>query len=254
MQPISPVTQAGLAGQAAGNPPMVAVRDALGNPVAGVTVTFSVTAGGGSLTGATVVTDNNGIAGVASWTFGAVAGLNTVVATSTGLASVTFNATTTGVPSQVVLFAGNNQAAVQGTAVQTAPSVRVTDVNGQGVGGVQVVFQVTAGGGNVVGGSPLTDVTGVARVGSWILGGGVLSALVAIVSCGVTGNPVTFTASAATQIAITQQPPAGTTSGTPFTVTVQLRDANGVLSPVNGFPLTISIFSGPAVVAGTGSP
>ena len=245
MQPISPVTQAGLAGQAAGNPPMVAVRDALGNSVAGVTVTFSVTAGGGSLTGATVVTDNNGIAGVASWTFGAVAGLNTVVATSTGLASVTFNATTTGIPSQVVSFAGNNQAAVQGTAVQTAPSVRVTDVNGQGVGGVQVVFQVTAGGGNVVGGSPLTDATGVARVGSWILGGGVNNTLIATVSAaGVTGNPVSFTASAATQMVITQQPPAGTTSGTPFPVTVQLRDANGVLSPVNGFPLTISIATG----------
>jgi hypothetical protein len=145
----------------------------------------------------------------------------------------------------VAVFAGNNQAAVQGTAVQTAPSVRVTDVNGQGVGGVQVVFQVTAGGGNVVGGSPLTDVTGVARVGSWILGGGVTNTLIATVSAaGVTGNPVSFTASAATQVVITQEPPAGTTSGTPFSVTVQLRDANGVLSPVNGFPLTISIENG----------
>jgi hypothetical protein len=61
---------------------------------------------------------------------------------------------------------------------------------------------------------------------------------------GVTGNPVLFTASAATHIAITQQPPANSPLGANFTVTVQLRDAANALSPVNGAPLTISITTG----------
>ncbi len=245
MQPVSLVTQPGISGQAAGSRPAVVVRDALGNPVAGVVVNFAVTAGGGSLAGASTVTNNNGIADVTTWTFGSVAGLNTVVASSTGLPSVTFNATTTGLPTTVVAFGGNNQAVVQGTTLPIAPAVRVTDLNGQGSGGVPVTFQVTGGGGVVIGATQVTDATGVATVGGWIVGPGAPNTLTATVAAGgVTGNPVIFTASAATHIAITQQPPASVASGANFTVTVQLGDANGALSLVNGLPLSMTIFSG----------
>jgi adhesin/invasin len=245
MQPVSLVTQTGIAGQAAANPPSIVVRDAQGNPVAGVAVTFAVTAGGGTLVGANQVTNNNGIATVGSWTFGAIAGNNTVVATSTGLPSVIFNASTTGLPSNVVAFAGNNGAAVQGTALTPSPAVRVTDANGQGAGGVQVTFAVTGGGGSVVGPTQLTDATGVATVGSWVLGVGVPNTMTATVAAsGITGNPVLFTASAATQIGITQQPPANSAAGVNFTVVVQLRDASSALSQVDNVPLTISIQSG----------
>jgi adhesin/invasin len=245
MQPASLVTQSGVAGQAASSLPSVVVRDALGNPSAGVTVNFAVTAGGGVLVGTTRVTDISGTATVTSWTLGSVAGLNTVVASSTGLASVTFNATTTGLPAFVVALGGDNQAAVQGTDVQIPPSVRVTDVNGQGAGGVVVNFVSTSGGGFVSGASQVTDAAGVATVGSWTLGAGANNQLTATVSAtGVTGNPVVFSASAATQIAITQQPPTNSASGANFTVSVQLRDAGGVLSPVSGVPLVISIASG----------
>jgi adhesin/invasin len=245
MQPLSLVTQNGVAGQNASSPPSVVVRDALGNPVAGVTVNFTVTAGSGTLQGTPQVTNVNGIATVTTWTFGTVAGLNTVIASSTGLPNVTFNATTTGVPTQVVLFAGNNQAAVQGTAVATDPSVRVMDANGQGIGGIPVTFAVTAGGGMLAGASPVTDAAGVATVTSWTLGAGATQSIVATVGAtGVAGNPVTFNASAATNIGINQQPPANTTSGVNFTVVVQLRDAANGLSPVDAVPLTISIATG----------
>lgn len=246
MQPLTPVTQTGVAGQAATSLPSVVVRDAQGNPVAGIAVTFTVTAGGGVLQGATQLTNNNGIATVSSWVFGGVAGLNSVVASSSGLPSVTFNATTTGLPSQVTAFAGNFQAAVQGTAVAIDPAVRVTDQNGQGAAGVQVTFAVTAGGGSVVGGVQTTDATGVATVGAWVLGSAAAQTLTATVNAvGLSGNPVAFSASAATQIGITQPPTPGTVaSGASFTVTVQLRDQNGSLSAVTGVPLTISITSG----------
>jgi adhesin/invasin len=254
MQPVSLVTQTGSAGSVAGSPPSVVVRDAQGNPVAGVNVTFAVTAGGGSLAGAAQVTGANGIATVTSWTFGAVAGANTVVASATGLPNVTFNATTTGVPTLLAVFNGNNQAAIQGTALAVPPAVRVTDSNGQGVGGVTVTFAVTSGGGGITGASQVTDAAGVATVGSWTLGSGATNTLSASVAPTITGSPVSFTALAATQIAITQQPPANSASGANFTVTVQLRTAGNVLSPFNNHPVTISIASGGGTLNAGGTP
>lgn len=51
-------------------PPAVRVTDALGNPVGGVSVTFEVGTGGGSVSGARVTADVNGIATVGGWTLG----------------------------------------------------------------------------------------------------------------------------------------------------------------------------------------
>jgi adhesin/invasin len=243
MLPLSQVTQSGVAGQQATSPPSVVVRDAQGNPVGGVTVNFNVTQGGGSISGGTQITGTNGVATVNSWTFGPLAGANAVVASASGLPNVTFNATTTGIPTQVVLFNGNNQVAVSGTTVAIPPSVRVTDGNGQGVGNVPVTFSVGSGGGSVTGGSAFTDATGVATVGSWTLGSGATQTLTASAGS-LAGSPVSFSATSATQVVITQQPPSNTTSGANFNVVVELRTANNSPAPVTGYPLTISILSG----------
>lgn len=56
--------------------PAVLVTDQSGNPVGGVAVTFAVTAGGGSITGATALTNAQGIATVGSWTLGTAPGIN----------------------------------------------------------------------------------------------------------------------------------------------------------------------------------
>ena len=67
----------GTVGQPVSNRPTVQVTDASGNPVVGVTVTFTVSSGGGSVTGASGPTGLGGIAQVTSWTLGTVAGTNT---------------------------------------------------------------------------------------------------------------------------------------------------------------------------------
>lgn len=67
-----------------GTPPSVRITDGT-NPVAGVAVTFAVTAGGGSLTGASATTDTNGVATLASWRLGANPGVQTVRATAAGV-------------------------------------------------------------------------------------------------------------------------------------------------------------------------
>lgn len=72
--------------------PSITVKDANGNPTAGVPVTFAVATGGGSVTGGTTTTNTFGIATVGSWTLGSV-GANTLTATAQGLPPVTFTAT-----------------------------------------------------------------------------------------------------------------------------------------------------------------
>jgi len=59
--------------------PSVRVRDAAGNPVEGVTVTFQVTGGGGEVTPGQQTTDGNGIARV-EWKLGDSPGTNTLEA------------------------------------------------------------------------------------------------------------------------------------------------------------------------------
>jgi len=81
----SPLSQTGIV---AGKPvpttklPKVLLRNALGVPMSGVTVVFSVTQGGGSVTGGTQVTNASGLATVGGWTTGTVAGVNALTATA----------------------------------------------------------------------------------------------------------------------------------------------------------------------------
>ena len=72
--------------------PSVDVRDQFDNPVAGVTVTFTVTSGGGTIEAGTATTDHLGIATAGWWTLGQP-GENTVNASAPGLQSVAFTVT-----------------------------------------------------------------------------------------------------------------------------------------------------------------
>ena len=87
----SATTQTASVGTEVAEPPSVIVRDQNGAVMAGVSVTFAVTAGGGSVTGGTAVSSESGVATVGSWTVGTAEGVNTLTATS-GTLSVTFTA------------------------------------------------------------------------------------------------------------------------------------------------------------------
>ncbi|HKG90994.1 MAG TPA: hypothetical protein VKA84_03810 [Gemmatimonadaceae bacterium] len=74
-------------------------------------------------------------------------------------------------PAAVERVEGHDQSAYPGTAVDTAPAVRVTNAQGAPLAGVQVVFAAAgAGHGAVTGATQATDANGVARVGSWTVG------------------------------------------------------------------------------------
>ena len=75
--------------------PSVLVSDASGRPLAGAPVTFTVTGGGGTVTGGSATTDASGIATVGSWTLGSASGANTLSAVTGNLPQVAFTACTT---------------------------------------------------------------------------------------------------------------------------------------------------------------
>jgi YVTN family beta-propeller protein len=163
--------QTATAGSAVATPPAIRVLDANGQPVQGITVTFTVTAGGGTVAGASPMTNANGIATVTSWTLGATVGTNTLSATTGNLAAVTFTATgVVGVAVQLTKTSADPQTAVVGTVVPAAPSVTVKDANGNPVAGVAVAFVVMSGGGTIVVASTASNAAGVATSGPWTLG------------------------------------------------------------------------------------
>ena len=82
-------------------PPEVIVKDQLGSPFAGATVTFAVTSGGGSVSPSSITTGSDGLAKLTSWTLGPNAGVNSVRATVQSLSPVDFKATA---PFTIVAF------------------------------------------------------------------------------------------------------------------------------------------------------
>ncbi len=254
----SVLTQSATAGTAVSVPPSVVVRDAVGNAVSGVNVTFAVTGGGGTVSPASVTTDASGIATLTSWTLGAVAGTNTVTATVSGLTGspVTFTATgTVGAARTIAANSPVSQSATAGTAVSEPPGVKVVDDHGNAVSGVSVTFAVTAGGGAVTPSSVSTDANGIATVTTWTLGATAGANTVAATSPGLTGSPVLFnamgTAGAATQLAVTAQP-GGAESGKAFTSqpVAAILDAGGNLTTSTA-AVSVEIASGTGTLSGT---
>ncbi|HVC87411.1 MAG TPA: Ig-like domain-containing protein [Gaiellaceae bacterium] len=235
--------------------PSVLVTDANGNPVQGVAVTFSIGSGGGAVTGANATTNASGIATAGPWTLGTAAGANTLAATSTGLSSVTFDATgTAGSATTLAVSAGDNQTATVATAVSTAPAVIATDTFGNPVAGVSVTFAVASGGGSAAGLSQTTNVSGVATVGSWTLGTTAGANTLTATSGSLTGSPVTFNAAgvAGSAGAMSVNGGEGQTATVNTTVatapSVLVTDVNG--NPVAGISVVFAIASGGGSVTG----
>jgi len=257
------------AGQQLTDSIVVQAQDLSGNGVAGRDVVWVVSGGGGSISAATTVTDAQGKAFV-RWTLGTVAGPNSVTAAITGLPQVQFNANgTASQPTRIQALSSTTLSGPNSTPVFPPPSVRVLDANNNGVQGVTVTFQVTAGGGTVSDGTGsgasvtiATNSTGTATLTSWILGptAGTNNNIVTATAAGtgITGNPVTFTASAtagqAARLAFIQQPTntgAGVIINPAVTVQVQDLGGNPVTTATNPITVTFDANPGSGTLGGT---
>src|SRR5438067_5894189 len=93
-----------VAGAAASTPLSVKVVDASGAPMSGVTVTWTLASGSGTLSAATSTTDANGVATV-TYTAGLTAGTATVTATAGALTPITFTESIVAPPSSAPIVA-----------------------------------------------------------------------------------------------------------------------------------------------------
>jgi hypothetical protein len=138
-------------------------------------VVFAVTGGGGSVSPATVTTNNQGIA-AAEWALGPTAGVNTVSVTVLNAEdvpvaylspnSVSFSLRTFNALSPV---AGNNQSGLLLAALPVHPSVLLVDSLGKPRPGIPITFSASLGG-RVQFSVVSTGADGSASPGAWTLG------------------------------------------------------------------------------------
>lgn len=193
------VVATALDGTASTTKPKVRVTDATGAAVVGVPVVWAADTGGSVNArplAASVLTDASGYS-TATWNLPTLVGATTLTATLqlTG-AVITFTATTTVAAAAIMEAAtATDQTGSASTPVTTVPAVRVMDAYRNVVSGQAVVWAVASGGGAVVGGGT-TDAFGLATLTSWTLGGSAGANSITATVAGLSGSPVTFTASA----------------------------------------------------------
>ena len=251
--------QRGQVGTALAAPFVVSVLDEYGSALAGVVVSFSVTAGGGTLASSTDTTDVNGQAR-STLTLGSVLGTNMVTATVGGLEPITFTATAVDqTPQTLTKVSGDNQAGPASTQLAAPFVVSVLDQDGEAFAGASVTFSVTAGDGMLlsaadtnscaVGSSTssttvLTDANGQAAT-RLTLGSESGTNTVTATMAGI--EPVTFTATAAEQAmphSLTkvcgddQEGEVETLLAAPFVVSVVDEDGAAMAGVVVSFSVT----------------
>ena len=225
------------------------LADQYGNPVAtsGIRVRWSKAGTGGSFSSTRTNTNAGGIATTTFTTSNTAGRIYTFTARSTKPSTRTGTSaavtTVPGPPTQMALSAGNGQTATVGTPVAVAPAVVVRDSRGNAVAGVVVTFAVTSGGGSITAASVTTDASGIATAGAWTLGTTAGTNTLTATRAGLTGSPVTFTATgvagAATQYLVTSSiysPVAGTS----VTVTARLADQFGNAVATSGIWVTFT--------------
>ncbi len=242
--------------------PSITLRDAAGNPTPGINVTFTPSAGSGTVTGATATTNSNGVASVGSWTLGS-SGTNTLAVTVSGFATLSASFTATGnirPPALIIINGGDSQTANAGAAVAVAPSVRVTTATGAASPNVPVTFSIGSGGGSITGASQTTNSLGIATVGSWTLGTAGSNTLVATAQ-GVGSVTINATATAVGTMALSASTMSFATvvgGGLAGTNTINVTAVNA--TPVPGLavgPITYSAGASgwlTATLAGTTTP
>lgn len=176
----SPTQLTGMVGTPVADPPAVMVLDGGGKAVAGVAVTFSVRSGGGFVQASRVMSNSAGLASAAGWTLGIATGVNSIAATNASGDTVVFTADAiAGPPALLEKVDGDGQTAVPGVALGIRPRVRVSDAYGNPLSGISVTFVVETGGGSVSDPVAVSDVSGIAESGEWVLGSPGLQRMVA---------------------------------------------------------------------------
>lgn len=156
--------QSAAPGTALAQPLVVRVDNASSQPLANVTVTWSVLSGGGTLSTTSTTTGTDGRTQV-TYTLGPAAGANQIRAAVAGAAGLTATFTATAAvpnttPGSIEIVSGNNQTATVGTALAQPLVVRVRNTDAQPLANAVVAWSVTQGGGTLGAPTSTTDAQG----------------------------------------------------------------------------------------------
>ncbi len=139
----SPTTLSGSVGETLEQPLKVRVYDSRNRPLGGVTVQWTVTAGGGQLGITSNVTDSLGLA-QAEWTLGTTLASNAVTATVGSLTVVRFDATPTpGSVANLQVVSGDSQSVEAGQPLAQPFVVRTLDRFGNPTPGIAVQWSAS---------------------------------------------------------------------------------------------------------------
>ena len=227
---ISGDTQRGYPGKTLENPFIVEVRDTENSVLEDIDVTFAVTAGDGTLSETTVITDKNGRA-ESTLTLGSQSGKNTVRVLVEGISEpVIFNAEGVRTSTTLLKISGDTQQGYPGKALEHPLVVEVRDAENIVLEGIDVTFAVTAGDGTLSETTVTTNANGRAE-STLTLGPDDGTNTVSVSVAGIQ-SPVTFNAEGfrtpTTLLKIsgdTQNGAAGAVLTNPFVV--EVRDDNG---------------------------
>lgn len=220
-------------------PLVVRVADRFGNPIAGVTVSWTAELGG-SVSAPSTVTDGAGQTAVTR-TLGGTAGQQTTLATVGGLAGspVTFTHTATaGSATGVIKISGDNQSALVGTELALPLVVQVLDALGNPIPNRALTW--VTGDGSVNPQNTTTDAQGFAST-RWTLGPTPGAKTANAVVSGLETATFNATATAGSPSGSTSTvsaSPETITAGATSTITVTVRDASN--NPVAGVSVSIS--------------
>ena len=239
------------------SPFAVAVRDAVGNPVAlptPVTIAFGVQPGTATLNGITSVTPTGSAASFSALRASRPGTGGTLVA-SAGTFSVTsapFDVTRGPVATLAIASGTVPGAAVVGSTLADSLVWRVTDDLGVPVGGSTVTFALSGQVGSVVRTSAVADTGGLASPGPWTLaslaGPNTITAAVGTVQAAAV--TVTGTAGAAATVGVVAGDAQTATVNTAVAVAPQVRVNDAAGNPVAGVNVTFAVASGGGTLTG----
>ena len=163
---ISGDNQTGLTGETLTNSFVVEVRDGQDTPVTGVTVTFTVLTGGGTLSATTGTTDANGQS-ESTLTLGSGPGTNTVEVSADNIdETVTFNAEAgppPPTPTSLLIISGENQVGLTGETLMEPFIVEVHDQYGTPLEEATLTFTLLSGDRVLSAETTMTDANGQAE-------------------------------------------------------------------------------------------
>ena len=254
--------QSALVGATLPNPLVAVVTAADGLGVAGVTVTFAVATGGGSIGTASAVTNAAGLAQT-TWKLGSSVGTQTVTATAGSLSGspVTFSATARSLAATKLSVTAQPATTAAGTNIAPVTIVALTaagDTASSFTGAVTLTIAGGASGATLGGTITANAVAGVATfTGLQITKSGTGYTITAA-STGLTSaatNTFDITPAAANKLAFTSQPTsnvAGVSIGT-LSVAAQDQFGNTVTSFTSSVALALASNPGSSTIGGTTS-